>query len=183
VRRRRLRGTHPANLRGIRRTLAGTRGRVAPRAPEGTKTASIAEIGREFKVAARALGRTDAEIARVWDLVAGFQGYAFCRAHSTAYGVEAYQGAFLKRYHPVEFLACVLSNGKGFYSTLAYTLECRRLGIGFLSPDVNASRRNFVPEGDAIRVPLHVVKDFTTATLERYEAERRRAPFASLRDF
>ena len=88
----------------------------------------------------------DEEIARVWDLVTGFQGYAFCRAHSTAYGVEAYQGAWLKRYHPATFLACVLSNGKGFYSTLAYTLECRRLGIDFLPPDVNASRWNFVPE-------------------------------------
>jgi DNA polymerase-3 subunit alpha len=77
----------------------------------------------------------------------------------------------------------VLSNGKGFYSTLAYTLECRRLAIGFLSPDVNASRWNFVPENGAIRVPLRVIKDLTTATLERYRRERERGPFTSLRDF
>jgi DNA polymerase III alpha subunit len=44
-------------------------------------------------------------------------------------------------------------------------------------------RWDFVPESDAIRVPLRVVKDLTTATLERYETERRRAPFTSLRDF
>jgi DNA polymerase III alpha subunit len=43
-------------------------------------------------------------------------------ARTAAYGVEAYQGAYLKRYHSVEFLACVLSKGKGFYSTPAYTL-------------------------------------------------------------
>ncbi|MEO6786599.1 MAG: hypothetical protein ABI318_10740 [Chthoniobacteraceae bacterium] len=77
----------------------------------------------------------------------------------------------------------MLSNGKGFYSTVAYTLECRRLGIDFLSPDVNASHWNFVPEGNAIRVPLRVMKDLATATLERYRTERRHAPFTSLRDF
>ena len=147
------------------------------------KTAVIEEIGREFIESARAIGRAEQDIVNVWNLVSGFQGYAFCRAHSTAYGVEAYQGAWLKRYHPAEFLACVLSNGKGFYSTLAYTLECRRLGINFLSPDVNASRWNFVPDGNAIRVPLRFVKDLTTATLERYRHERERRVFETLRDF
>jgi DNA-directed DNA polymerase III PolC len=163
--------------------LPAGRADVLRRALVKVKTATIEEIGREFIASARKLHRTDDEIARVWELVAGFQGYAFCRAHSTAYGVEAYQGAWLKRYHPAEFLACVLSNGKGFYSTLAYTLECRRLGLGFLPPDVNASRWNFVPERDAIRVPLRAVKDLTNATLARYRRERERAPFTSLRDF
>ena len=147
------------------------------------KAAVIEEIGREFIESARAIGRGEQDIVNVWNLIAGFQGYAFCRAHSTAYGVEAYQGAWLKQYHPAEFLASVLSNGKGFYSTLAYTLECRRLGIGFLAPDVNASRWNFVPEANAIRVPLRVIKDLTTATVERYRRERDRRAFESLRDF
>jgi len=109
---------------------------VLRRALVKEKDGLIKEIRLEF----------DDEIARVWELVGGFRGYAFCRAHSTAYGVEAYQCAYLKHYHPAEFLASVLSNGKGFYSTLAYTLECSRLGLTFLSPDVNASRWNFAPE-------------------------------------
>ena len=87
----------------------------------------------------------------------------------------------------MKFLAGVLTIGKGFYSTLAYTLECRRLGIDFLPPDVNASRRDFVPEtttvGTSIRVPLRVIKDLTTATVDRYCRERERGPFISLRDF
>jgi DNA polymerase III alpha subunit len=98
----------------------------------------IAEIRLEFIAAARGRLHDEATIEKVWNLVAGFQGYAFCRAHSTAYAVEAYQGAYAKHYHPAEFMAAVLSNGKGFYSPLVYTLECRRLGIGFLSPCVNA---------------------------------------------
>src|SRR4029077_7932130 len=81
--------------------------------------------------------RTEPEIAEVWNLVTGFSGYAFCKAHSTAYGVEAYQSAWLKRNFPAEFMAAVLTNGKGFYSPLVYVLECHRLGIPLLPPSVN----------------------------------------------
>jgi DNA polymerase III alpha subunit len=70
---------------------------------------------------------------------------------------------------------------------LAYTLEARRLGIGFLSPDVNASREGFYPEytGDKpfLRVPLWKVKDLTDKTADRITAEIKLRPFASLKDF
>ncbi|MEX1110522.1 MAG: hypothetical protein WEB31_01850, partial [Chthoniobacterales bacterium] len=69
--------------------------------------------------------------------------YAFCRAHSTAYGLEAYEAAQLKRYWPAEFLASVLTHGKGFYSRLFYTIEARRLGILFGGVEVNGEVRRF----------------------------------------
>jgi DNA polymerase III alpha subunit len=124
---------------------------------------------------------------RDWGLLFGFQGYAFCRAHGTAYGVEAYQAAWLKHNHPAEFLGAVLTHEKGFYSPLAYTLEARRLGIGFLSPDVNASLEVFRPEyreGRAfLRVPLWKVKDLSEDAAMRIEAQRAVRPFDSLSDF
>ena len=134
----------------------------------------------EFVSAAKERGRTDAEIAAVWKLLIGFMGYAFCRAHSTAYGVEAYEAAHLKRYYPAEFLSCVLTHGKGFYSRLVYSLECRRLGIGFLLPDVNLSSDAYFPERGSIRVPLCQISGISAATLERWRAGK---PFESLRDF
>lgn len=140
----------------------------------------VIEIGREFVAAAEAKGRSCGEIEAVWTLLCGFQGYAFCRAHSTAYGVEAYEAAWLKRHYPAEFLAAVLTNGKGFYSKLVYSIECRRLGLGFLSPDVNRSRDHFFPEGNAIRVPLSQVKGLSRRTLERWENGK---PYASMEDF
>ncbi len=158
--------------------------------------AKINEVKAEFMQAAKERRRDARSIAYVWDLVAGFQGYAFCRAHSTAYAVEAYQGAYAKHYHPAEFMAGVLTNGKGFYSALVYTLECRRLGIGFLSPDVNILGDAFtvearsvdhgtpaLPLGKAIRVPLRCIKDLSDATLALWRSERARAPFTSVRDF
>jgi DNA polymerase III alpha subunit len=151
------------------------------------KVSDVEKMRLEFWGCAERKGRTQAEIEDVWSLLFGFQGYAFCRAHSTAYGVEAYQAAHLKRYHPAEFLAAVLTNEKGFYSPLAYTLEARRLGIGFLSPDVNASRDGFFPEyTDAkaeLRVPLWKVKDLTDKTANRITAEIGQRCFSSLKDF
>jgi DNA polymerase III alpha subunit/nucleotidyltransferase/DNA polymerase involved in DNA repair len=110
---------------------------VLRRALAKQKADIIAQIEGEFIESARRQGRTEAEIAEVWGLVSGFQGYAFCKAHSTAYGVEAYQAAWLKLHYPAEFMAAVLTNGKGFYSPLVYVLECHRLGIPLLPPSVN----------------------------------------------
>ena len=110
---------------------------VLRRALNKQKRGVIAEIRDEFFVSARARGHAPEKIEEVWGLVAGFAGYAFCKAHSTAYGVEAYQAAWLKQYYPAEFMAAVLTNGKGFYDPLVYVLECHRLGLKFLPPTVN----------------------------------------------
>jgi DNA polymerase III, alpha subunit len=85
--------------------LSAGRADILRRALVKCQQEKIIEIGREFVAAAQATGRTPDEIKAVWTLVCGFQGYAFCRAHSTAYGVEAYEAAWLKRHHPAEFLA------------------------------------------------------------------------------
>lgn len=143
----------------------------------------VDEVRLEFIAAARARQHDESSIAKVWELVTGFQGYAFCRAHSTAYAVEAYQGAYAKHYHPAEFMAAVLSHGKGFYSPLVYTLECRRLGIGFLSPCVNHPGDAFTVENGSIRVPLRSIKDLSEATLGRWRSALARSPFTSVRDF
>jgi DNA polymerase III alpha subunit len=116
-------------------------------------------------------------------LVAGFAGYAFCKAHSTAYGVEAYQAAWLKRNYPAEFMAAVLTNGKGFYDPLVYVLESYRLGLHFLPPTVNEPGPKFTVQGTAIRVPLTRTRALTDRTIKRLLAERARGPFASLADF
>ncbi len=161
--------------------LAPGRADVLRRALVKQDMKKVEEVHVEFIAAARARFHDETTIAKVWDLVAGFQGYAFCRAHSTAYAVEAYQGAYAKHYHPAEFMAAVLSNGKGFYSPLVYTLECRRLGIGFLSPCVNALTDAFRVENGSIRVPLRCIKDLSEATLSRWR--KAPTPFASIRDF
>ncbi len=119
----------------------------------------------------------------MWELVTGFAGYAFCKAHSTAYGVEAYQSAWLKRYFPAEFMAAVLTNGKGFYHPLVYVLECHRLGLKLLPPSLNEPGPAFVPHGNLIRVPLTRVKGLSNRTTDAILRARERGPFESLADF
>lgn len=145
------------------------------------RMANTVKWREEFAEAARAKGRGELEIDDVWNLLMQFRGYAFCRAHSTAYGLEAYEAAQLKRHHPAEFLASVLTHGKGFYSRLFYTIEARRLGIAFAGPDMNAPAREFVAENSQlIRVPLAQIKGIPESLLERIESGR---PFRSLSDF
>jgi DNA-directed DNA polymerase III PolC len=163
--------------------LAPGRADVLRRALGKYKQKVIDEIHGEFIASARARGHSPEKITEVWDLVAGFSGYAFCKAHSTAYGVEAYQAAWLKCYYPAEFMAAVLSNGKGFYDPLVYVLECHRLGVKLLPPDVNRPGPGYCPESDGIRVPVTRIKGLREATEQRILAERRQGEFGSLADF
>jgi DNA polymerase-3 subunit alpha len=163
--------------------LSAGRADILRRALVKQKRAVVAELGQEFVAAARRQGHDDAKIAEVWQLVSGFSGYAFNKAHSTAYGVEAYQAAWLKRYYPAEFMAGVLTNGKGFYHPLVYVLECHRLGIKLLPPSLREPGPAFVPHGQSIRVPVTHVKGLTTRTAQRLVAEHELSPFASLPDF
>jgi DNA-directed DNA polymerase III PolC len=156
---------------------------VLRRALNKQKRAVIAEIQEEFFASARRRGHDDAKIEEVWGLVAGFAGYAFCKAHSTAYGVEAYQAAWLKRNYPAEFMAAVLTNGKGFYDPLVYVLESYRLGLKFLPPTVNEPGPQFAAHGNAIRVPLTRTKGLTECTIKRLLAEHAHGAFTSLPDF
>jgi DNA polymerase III alpha subunit/nucleotidyltransferase/DNA polymerase involved in DNA repair len=163
--------------------LSPGRADVLRRALNKQKRAVIEEIRGEFFASALARGHAPEKISEVWDLATGFAGYAFCKAHSTAYGVEAYQSAWLKRYFPAEFMAAVLSNGKGFYDPLVYVLEACRLGLKLLPPSVNEPGPAFVPHGHSIRVPLLRVKGLTQRTADKILAARQQGPFLSLADF
>jgi DNA-directed DNA polymerase III PolC len=167
-------------------SMPAGRADILRRALVKVQDAKIEEMRGEFFGFARRRGRTEEEIQAVWELVHGFRGYAFCRAHSTAYALEAWQAAWMKTYHPVDFLAAVLTHGKGFYSLLAYSLECRLLGIKFLPPDVNLAcdgLTSFLPEGPAsIRVPLSAIKGLSQKLLNTLR-DQSLLEFASIADF
>ena len=116
---------------------------VLRRALNKYKRTVIEEIRAEFFALSEKKGYSPEKIFEAWGLVVGFAGYAFCKAHSTAYGVEAFQSAWLKLNFPAEFMAAVLTNGKGFYDPLVYVLESHRLGLKFLPPSINDPRKTF----------------------------------------
>lgn len=162
--------------------LSAGRADVLRRALVKQQRAVVAEIEPEFFAAAAARGHPRTKIAEVWDLITSFDGYAFNKAHSTAYGVEAYQSAWVKNCYPAEFMAGVLTHGKGFYSRLVYVLECHRIGLRLLPPSVNQPGPGFRPGPDGIRVPVDAVAGLTDTTAQRLLSEHARAPFTSLAD-
>ena len=89
-------------------------------------TRRIEELGAEFRALAVRNGRVPGEAETVWRMVRELAGYMLNKSHSAAYAVEAFQGAWLKTRYPVEFLAAVVSNRRGFYSPIVYVLEALR---------------------------------------------------------
>jgi DNA polymerase III alpha subunit len=175
---------HVLQIADVFAGMSPGRADVLRRALSKMRDGEVRAMRGEFFECARAAGRGEDEIVAVWALVEGFRGYAFCRAHSTAYALEAWEAAWMKRWWPAEFLAAVLTHGKGFYSRLVYTLECRRLGIGFLPPDVNRSSDGFfVEECGMIRVPLAVIGGLGVGAAGRIGKARGAGRFRSLDDF
>ncbi len=128
-------------------------------------------------------GYSEEDAHRVYDMIVRFADYGFPRAHAAAYGVLAFQTAWLKAHYPVEFMASMLVSVTGnMRKTAEYADECRRNGIDVLKPDVNESGVSFMPVGDTIRFGLASIKNVGTQAIEALMKEREERPFESLLD-
>ncbi len=74
---------------------------------------------------------------RGWELLSGYAGYGFCKAHAMTYAAVASAYASIKTERPVAAMASFLAAGGGFYRHPVYIEEARRLGLKILPPDVN----------------------------------------------
>ena len=83
----------------------------------------------------------------IFELVAKFAGYGFNKSHAAAYALIAYQTAYLKANHPIEFLAASMTLDIGNTDKLnGFAQEARRMGIRIEPPSVNRSEAGFMPE-------------------------------------
>lgn len=144
---------------------------------------ALRDFRERFEAGAKARGVTEAETLAVWQMMMSFSGYSFCKPHSASYARVSFQAAFLKVHFPAEFMAAVISNQGGFYSTFAYVSEARRLGLTVLSPDVEISQVRWQGQGKNVRVGLMAVKGLGNETQERIVAERGKGDFAGVEDF
>jgi error-prone DNA polymerase len=76
---------------------------------------------------------------RVWEVLAAFGSFGFCKAHAAAFALPTYQSAWLKAHHPAAFLAGVLTHDPGMYPKRLILDDARNFGIRVLGLDVNAS--------------------------------------------
>jgi len=121
---------------------------------------------------------------KVFEQLAAFAAYGFCKGHACAYAIIAYQTLWLKRHYPAEFLAAVLSNQPmGYYPPRVLVAEAKRFGVEVLPPDVNISSGNYTVDNGAIRVSLKQLKGMSEEALESILSARAKGRFTSLRDF
>ncbi len=160
----------------------------------GKKIRSEMEAQRKhFIQGAVARGVPEAKAEQIFEQVNKFAGYGFNKSHAAAYALVAYQTAYLKANHPVEFLAASMTFDMGNTDKLEdFRQDLGRLNIPLLPPDINRSRADFgveveeTPDGPrrAIRYALAAVKNVGAAAMAVLVAERdENGTFASLGDF
>lgn len=89
-----------------------------------------------------------------------FASYAFNKSHAASYAVIAYQTAYLKAHHPVEFMAATLNSFINSSDKISlYIIECKRMGIEVLPPLVNSAEPGFSVEGENIRYGFAAIKN------------------------
>ena len=127
------------------------------------------------------------EIAqKIWQWFLPFARYGFNAAHSTGYGMIAYQTAYLKAHYPVEFMASVFASEKQDVERIAFLIEeCKRMGIEVLPPDLNESFESFsVVDKNKIRFGLAAIKNVGHNLVETIVKERKQnGNFTSISDF
>ncbi len=119
---------------------------------------------------------------KVYDKLTGFSGFGFPKSHAAAFGLLAYQSAWLRHYYPTEFL-CSLLNAQpmGFYPPSTLVRDAQRRGVEVRPPDVNRSLAKCSNEDGAVRMGIeyvaHVGEDDARALVE---ARERAGPFADI---
>jgi error-prone DNA polymerase len=95
----------------------------------------------------------------IYDKLVGFAGFGFPKSHAAAFGLLAYQSAWLRRYYPAEFL-CALLNAQpmGFYPPASLVRDAQRRGVEVLPPHINRSLAQCALEDGAVRVGLGYVQ-------------------------
>ncbi|MGE0796393.1 MAG: OB-fold nucleic acid binding domain-containing protein, partial [Acidimicrobiia bacterium] len=161
----------------------------------GKKIRELMAKERETFVAACEATGYGRELGGQWfDIIEPFADYAFPKAHAYGYGLVAYQTAWLKANHPVEYLAALLTSVKDNQDKSAvYLNECRTNSIKVEVPDVNRSLSDFSvalepAEGGGatpvILFGLSAVRNVGEGLVGLVIEERERGgPFTSFHDF
>jgi error-prone DNA polymerase len=101
---------------------------------------------------------------QLFNAVQGFAVYGFCRSHAAAFARTAYETAWLKVYHPVEFGCGLLNNQPmGFYHPSVLVEDLKRHGVKVLPVDINRSDVRCLPEKQgneySTRIGFNYVRD------------------------
>lgn len=144
----------------------------------------MARISEKFMQGAHQKGIKKQIAEKIFNTMAHFASYGFCKAHAASYALVSYQAAYLKVHFPVVYMNYVLNNQAGYYHPAVYVEEARRLGAKLLPPCVNQSRAECTTDGKHIRMGLIFVKSLNENAIKQIEKScKSEGDFESLEDF
>ena len=111
--------------------------------------------------------------------------YSFNKSHAACYAIIAYQTAFLKAHHPVEFYAALLRSVEENTDRFAELLEELKIKWIKIKPvNVNYSFNHIAAVDDAVVIWFLAIKGIWYEVGEHIEQERRKNwPYKDLEDF
>jgi error-prone DNA polymerase len=168
-----LAGFSVGEAEGLRRAMSRKRSHEALEAYRG-----------RFIAGARRQGVDPATADMVYDKLVGFSGFGFPKSHAAAFGLLAYQSAWLRHHHPAEFL-CALLNAQpmGFYPPATLVRDGQRRGVETRSPDANVSSAKCTVEDGAVRIGIDYVNGIGEEEAKALVEERERhGSFVDVRD-
>ncbi len=165
-----LAGFTVGEAEGLRRAMSRKRSHAA------------LEAWRErFVAGALEKGVDEPKAHELYDKLVAFSGFGFPKSHAAAFGLLAYQSAWLRHHYAPEFLAALLNaQPMGFYPPATLVRDGQRRGVETRPPDVNLSEAGCTIEEDgAVRVGLKYVTGLGEDDAEAVAAKR---PYSSIRE-
>src|SRR5579864_3006193 len=142
--------------------------------------AALESYRERFVAGARTNDVDDGTANMVYDKLVAFSGFGFPKSHSAAFGLLAYQSAWLRHHYGVEFLTALLNaQPMGFYPPATLVRDGQRHGVETRPPDVNRSEVGCTIEDGAVRVGLKYVQGVGEDDAGAVVAAR---PYASIRE-
>ena len=137
-----------------------------------------------FRDGARGRGVDEPMARRVFEKIVAFSEFGFPKAHAAAFGLLAYQSAWLRRHYPAEFLCALLNEQPmGFYPPAS--LGARRAAPRGRDPRHRRQRLagcSIEPDG-AVRIGLGYVRGLgEPAALGLVEAREQGGPYSDVAD-
>jgi error-prone DNA polymerase len=165
-----LAGFSVGEAEGLRRAMSRKRSHAALEAWRERFVAGAFEKGVE-----------DAKAHELYDKLVAFSGFGFPKSHAAAFGLLAYQSAWLRHHYAPEFLAALLNaQPMGFYPPATLVRDGQRRGVETRPPDVNRSEAGCtIEEEGAVRVGLRYVTGLGEDDAEAVAANR---PYSSIRE-
>ncbi len=149
------------------------------------KRAELEKQKERFVIGAVKNGITKDTAIFIFKKIEPFAEYGFNKSHATAYAMIAYQTAYLKTYHPNEFIASSMSNELSNTDKLSeFFEELKRIKIKVQRPCINECFAEFIPKKDTLYYALGAIKNVGLESISQVVDERRRrGKFKSISDF